>query len=300
MAVETLASTPALGPLYARAALSSRGRGGALPERSLRRERVCVDREHLTAYQRICGFPVGDVLPHTYPHVLGFALQLALMAHRSFPLPLPGLVHVENDITLHRGLSAWDPLDITVGATGLRPHPKGTLVDLVTTVDTAGERAWASRSTYLRREGPHQPAGQPAAASPGWPAPPLSPGVPPPLPSGPPAAVLRLPAGLGRAYARVSGDVNPIHLHPLTARALGFPRTIAHGMWTYARSLAQLGPRTAQPSASHVWFARPVLLPSRVELVVGEQGDVTVAGLRPPAEPGRAQLVLSLTAATPS
>ena len=77
----------------------------------------------------------------------------------------------------------------------------------------------------------------------------------------------RLPEGLGRAYAGVSGDVNPIHLHALSAKAMGFPRAIAHGMWTAARTLAALGAldRAVEPP---VWFAKPVFLPSTVEVVV--------------------------------
>ena len=50
----------------------------------------------------------------------------------------------------------------------------------------------------------------------------------------------RLPGDLGRRYAAVSGDRNPIHLYPLTAKALGFPRQIAHGMWSLARCVAAL------------------------------------------------------------
>ena len=50
----------------------------------------------------------------------------------------------------------------------------------------------------------------------------------------------RLPADLGRRYAAVSGDHNPIHLYPLTAKAFGFPRQIAHGMWTKARCVAAM------------------------------------------------------------
>ena len=36
----------------------------------------------------------------------------------------------------------------------------------------------------------------------------------------------------------MSGDHNPIHLYPLTAKALGFRRQIAHGMWSLARCVA--------------------------------------------------------------
>lgn len=285
MSERTLDESPSLAPLFARAALTARGRGGALPDTSLRLEGVTVDRGRLLDYQRLCRFTGGDVLPHPYPHLLGFPLQVALMADRSFPLPLPGLVHLENRITAHRSLTADDRLDLRVHAEDLRPHPKGQLVDLVTEVEVDGARVWEGRSTYLRRgRGPADAVAEVAASL-----------LPPELPSGPPAGVIRVPEGIGRAYAGVSGDVNPIHLHALTARTMGFPRAIAHGMWTAARTLAALGAATAGPSTSHVWFAKPVLLPSTVELVVGEGHDGTIAGLRSAKDPGLTHLTLQLT-----
>jgi acyl dehydratase len=92
----------------------------------------------------------------------------------------------------------------------------------------------------------------------------------------------------------VAGDVNPIHLHALPAKAMGFPRAIAHGMWTAARTLAALEPRGNDTSTSHVWFAKPVFLPSTVELVVDDQGPVIVAGLRSAKDPAKPHLTLTL------
>jgi acyl dehydratase len=266
-----LERAPSLASVLLRGALTGRGRGGDLPELALRLEGVAPERDRLLRYQRLCGFAGGDVLPHTYPHVLGFPLQVALMADRRFPLPLPGLVHVRNEITVHRPLTAQDRLDITVRADALREHPKGRAVDLLTELAVAGERAWEERSTYLHRCGPR----------PGAP----HEDTPPTVPHGDPAAVWQLPADLGRRYAAVSGDVNPIHLHPLTARPLGFRRPIAHGMWTSARVLAALGRPTSGPSTSRVWFTRPILLPGPVALHVhrgtGGCGTTTAALRRP-------------------
>ena len=73
-------------------------------------------------------------------------------------------------------------------------------------------------------------------------------------------------------YAAVSGDVNPIHLHPLTARVFGFPRAIAHGMWTAARALAALQGRLPDALTYDVGFGRPLLLPSTVELLTRAAG----------------------------
>ena len=81
-----------------------------------------------------------------------------------------------------------------------------------------------------------------------------------------PAATWRVDAATGRRYAAVSGDVNPIHLYPWTARAFGFPRAIAHGMWTAARALAALEGRLPEALSYDVTFGKPLLLPSTVEL----------------------------------
>lgn len=268
-----LDASPRLGPLYAKAALGAVGsRGTTLPDTELAREDVTVDRDHLAEYARVCGFPVADALPATYPHVLAFPLQVALMAQRSFPLPLPGLVHIRNVITTHRPIDAAEPLGVAVHAEGLRAHPKGAQVDLVATIDAAGEEVWEGRSTYLARGG---------TAPEGAPEPPEPPGVP----DGPPVATWRVDAGTGRRYAHASGDVNPIHLHPWTAKAFGFPRAIAHGMWTAAHALAALQGRLPGALTCDVVFGKPLLLPSTVELRTARSGggwDVEVRGRKGP------------------
>ena len=74
----------------------------------------------------------------------------------------------------------------------------------------------------------------------------------------------RLPADLGRRYAAVSGDRNPIHLYPLTAKALGFPRQIAHGMWSKARCVAAIENRLPDAVRVDVAFKKPIVLPGTV------------------------------------
>lgn len=277
---EVLSEAPSLATTFAKAVVTGlrKDTRAPLPDTTVQLQ-VDVDREHLATYQQICGWSVSDVLPHTYPHVLGFPLQATLMARTDFPLPLAGLVHVENTITVHERLTADDELVISVHAEDLRPHPKGTAVDLVTLVDSGDTRVWEGRSTYLAR-GKSNPE---AAAS-----------SPPALPSGTPAARWRVAEDLGRTYAGVSGDINPIHLYGITAKAMGFPRAIAHGMWTYARTLAALGPAVDGPSTSQVWFKKPVLLPGAVELVVDRNEGGFTAGLRSAKKHEIEHLVLTL------
>ncbi|WP_353950172.1 MaoC/PaaZ C-terminal domain-containing protein [Knoellia sp. S7-12] len=280
---ELFGSAPSLAKVFVRAAIAGKKSGGALPTSELVLTGHKVQREHLMDYQRLCGFGVDDVLPHTYPHILGFPLQAELMARKSFPLPLVGLVHVENTITVRRTLTSDDVLDVAVHAEDLRDHPKGRQVDLVTEVSVEGESVWSGRSSYLAR-GRGNPDAERGAESPS-------------MPQGVAAAQCSLPGDLGRRYAAISGDVNPIHMSALTAKAMGFPRAIAHGMWTSARVLGALGRSVNGPSTSHVWFKKPVLLPGKVDFVVDRSQAVVLAGLRNTRKPETEHLVLTLETA---
>lgn len=278
--IETFRQPPSLAKVLVRAALAGKRSGTTLPDTEFVLAGHRVDRAHLMDYQRLCGFAVDDALPHTYPHLLGFPLQVELMGRPSFPLPLAGLVHLENTITVRRALTAADVLDVAVHAEHLRDHARGRQVDLVAEVSVEGEPVWSARSTYLAR-GTGNPDAEAGSVAPA-------------LPGGFAAAQWSLPGDLGRQYAAVSGDVNPIHLHPLPARAMGFPKAIAHGMWTSARVLGALGRPAAGPSTSHVWFRKPVFLPGKVDLVVDRSGPVVVAGLRSTRQPETEHLVLTL------
>lgn len=253
----TVSGIPDLKRLYAKAVVHRGGGDGDLPDVRVVRRDVAVDSGAVVDYERVCGFSVGDSLPQTYPHVLSFPLQMLLMADGGFPLPLLGAVHVENRITVHRALSLGQALDVTVWARDLRDHRRGRQVDLVSEVGVAGETgvAWRGVSTYLARGAGHPDV--PASSPPSTAA----------LAGSPPGPRWGLPADAGRRYAAVSGDWNPIHVHALTARPLGFPTAIAHGMYTYARTLSALGHAVPDEGlTSTVWFRQPVRLPSTVEL----------------------------------
>jgi acyl dehydratase len=223
------------------------GGGGPLPELELE-ESVSAEPGRVADYARVCGFRVRDELPPTYPHVLAFPLHMRLMTDGSFPFRAVGLVHIENRIEVKRRLHAGEELQVRV-----RPeeHPREGAFTLVTEVRSNGELAWREESTMLRR------GGGPAERRPDT----------GPEPSF--VAEWRLPGDLGRRYAAVSGDRNPIHLHPLTAKAFGFPRPIAHGMWTKARCLAALEPSLPEAYEVFVEFRKPILLPARAEFERG-------------------------------
>ncbi|WP_030620158.1 MaoC family dehydratase [Streptomyces sclerotialus] len=249
----TLPRAPRLMPALAKGALTGAGKrpraDAPLPAVRLTLPGVRADAVRTAAYAEVCGFRADSpFLPVTCPHILGFPLAARLMSARSFPLPMLGLVHTTIEIVQHAPLPADRPLDLTVYAAELRPHRRGTEAVLVTEARRDGELVWEDRSTYLAR---HRTGSAPGTS-------------PPAAPELPPRAEWRLPAGLGRRHAAVSGDYNPIHLHPLTARPLGFPRAIAHGMWTFARCAAEAVPEDAPSVRLTAEFRAPVLLPATV------------------------------------
>jgi acyl dehydratase len=266
-----LDAPPNMAVLFARAALTARGRGGDLPATRLARRGVAVDPAVVAAYARVCRFPLADTLPVTYPHVLTFPLQVALMADRAFPLALPGLVHVRNRVEQLRPVDLAEPLDLEVWAERFAHHRSGATVDLCASVSAGGAEVWRSRSTYLAR-GATAPDGAPEAdveVVVGD----LAPG----------AITWRVPDDAGRRYAKVSGDVNPIHLSGLTAKAFGFKRAIAHGMWVKARALAALSGRLPEALTVDVGFRKPLYLPSTVTLATAPRDggwDVEVRGAK--------------------
>ena len=83
-----------------------------------------------------------------------------------------------------------------------------------------------------------------------------------------------MPDDIGRRYAAVSGDTNPIHLRRSTALVFGMSRPIAHGMWTKARSLAAMDGLYPEKLAVDVAFKLPIFLPSKVAFSTWEEdGD---------------------------
>ncbi|HET7689355.1 MAG TPA: MaoC/PaaZ C-terminal domain-containing protein [Nocardioidaceae bacterium] len=222
--------------------------GGELPDLTLVRKGVTVDRAHVAAYAAVCGFPAKDTLPLPYPHMLAFPLHMALMTDGSFPFAAMGTVHLENVITQHRALTADDLLDVKVWAENLRKHAKGTVYDVMTEVSVDGELVWEERSSMLVRGKGDKSADVGLDIE--------------QVPAGP--TTWRLAGDLGRRYGAVSGDRNPIHLYGVTAKAFGFPRQIAHGMWSMARCVASLENRLDEAVTVEVAFKTPILLPGTV------------------------------------
>lgn len=252
-------SLPWATPAYVKALMPRRrGIENGIPRIEAHLRGLQPDASRLTRYRSVCNFPASDHLPVSYPHVLAFPLHLQVLTHRAFPLGLMGLVHVRNTIRQKRAIGAGEELDLTVYVEGHQDVSNGIEFDLMTRVHTAGDEqaVWESTSTMLarsrvktdkkeKRQRERRQSVPETGQSVSWP----------------------VVAGIGRRYARVAGDINPIHLSAVSARLFGFPRAIAHGMWLLARCVAELDGRLPNgPLTYDVAFKLPVLLPGRVVL----------------------------------
>ncbi|WP_395604225.1 MaoC family dehydratase [Pseudomonas sp. B21128] len=255
----TLDREPSLPGLYARAATRRKITGTQLPDSGLRCW-VDVDRKRLADYRKVCGFNDDGLLPPTYPHILAFALQMQLLTAKDFPFPLLGLIHLRNRIRVLRPMGGISRAQVSVRVHNLQPHPKGATFDLLTTLDDQLGPLWEAESQMLCRgvklDG--------EAVDQRW----------EPSQALTEVAHWKAPADIGRQYAKVSGDYNPIHLSAASAKLFGFPTVIAHGLWNKARTLAALADHL--PKANFevtVHFRKPVRLPSEVTLLASEAGS---------------------------
>jgi acyl dehydratase len=254
MSIQELSAAPSTASLYSRALLGSlagKKSGDTLPDVELRLNDLKIDRQQLAAYNRVCGFAQRETIPATFPFILAFPLHMSLITAPDFPFAAMGLVHISNSITQHRPIKASEALNIRVRPGNLRPHDKGVQFSIFTEVRVGDELVWESEGAMLKRSaGGGKAEAKPAPAAKTKPA---------------PANVLwSVPADIGRRYGAVSGDRNPIHLYAFTAKLFGFPRAIAHGMWTKAHCLAALDGRLPDAYTVDVQFKLPLLLPAKV------------------------------------
>lgn len=209
------------------------------------------------AYRKVCGGAKTDNLPVCYPQVMAFPLHLHLMGHPDFPLAAMGMVHVSNTIEQFAAMPIAGNYDVSVEIKSIQDTQRGYEFDLVTEFQNAqGQLVWRGTTSILsRRSDKSSSAGKPRKKSPT--------AKPSNLPE---LANWVLKPNLGRRYARVSGDINPIHLSGPTAKLLGFKRAIIHGMWTLARSTADIPADTQAPGVLKVDFKTPLFLPGSAKL----------------------------------
>jgi len=256
--------TPSTLNLYRRALFAKGLKGSTpkLPTTSITLANIKADEKKVNQYRNVCGFNQdNNLLPITFPHILAFPLHLELMLLKEFPFAVMGMVHIRNEITQYRAINLLETMDVSCRFSDIRKTDKGFDVDIKTEIHITGELVWESISTNLvRKKTDIKPA--PKAQEPSQ------------LVDLPYKEFWNLSSDLGRRYALISGDSNPIHLFSLSAKLFGFKGHIAHGMWTKARVAAALCEKLDTDACKIIVdFKLPIFLPTSIQLNYDQQGS---------------------------
>ncbi|MBV8633342.1 MAG: hypothetical protein JO002_02530, partial [Burkholderiaceae bacterium] len=178
----------------------------------------------------------------------------------AFPFRLLGMIHAENSLREERRPEVAAPLVIATKVEIEAPDPRGALYcSLHSTAQQHGATVFTCTSRYLARRGKSAGEGMARAAE---------------HENMPALAAWDLDHASGRRYAAVSGDWNPIHLWPWSARLFGLPSPIIHGMHTVAAACARLEQATERRvTMMSARFKAPIALGARVELHADLEAD---------------------------
>lgn len=275
-----------------------------LPPTKLYLSPVTIDPEHLAAYNSLCDFKVDSqpgFVPITYPLILFFKLQSLLLLSDTFPFPGLGLVHLANEIVQMERISSTGTSTHSYNATvyceeSVQRHKKGYCFTVVSELyrvtrdeNAADVLVWRSRSTVLS-QCTHSERAEKESKHPITPYLSLLPEAEMSSCAG--ETTWKFAENIGRQFAALSCDYNPIHINRLTAALFGFIRGhIIHGMCTCAQALANIqceddeakffvntekGDRKRKEVVTfYVEFKTPVYLPGEVMLqtALGSKDD---------------------------
>ncbi|GGW86024.1 MaoC/PaaZ C-terminal domain-containing protein [Alteromonas halophila] len=232
----------------------------SLPQR-IYSQSVAPRQEHYRRYCDVVGWHDSDQVHPCYLQVLALRLQLKCLLDKKSPFAAMGLIHIENAIEVHRTPDLAQPIDLRVRFKSVKQHRHGWLLTLEVQAFQDEKCIHEATSGYLARvHAAHVGLRQPEN------------GGQHPLPAGDVAGELDADAGIGRRYARVAGDINPIHLSAVSARLFGFKSALAHGMWSLAAAASNIVDEQHNHSAKGVIealscsFHKPLLLPGSAEV----------------------------------
>lgn len=205
----------------------------------------------------------GQQVPLTYFYLLAQRAQIALMLDSRFPHAIPGLIHAGNDMRWHEQFQEGLALDIQVSVSSFQRSEDAKSIVFSVEISQCGRRIISCLSEY-------RIPGRPRRTS-AWHV----------LPESFSESFYQegwiFDKSVSRRYAMISGDFNPIHLSSLLARAFGFRRAIAHGMYSIGRAAVSIERHTRRPLiAISARFKRPILVATHA--VFGFDSTTTTQG----------------------
>jgi acyl dehydratase len=217
-----------------------------------------INEAHLQQYKKFVGFTNEPGVPLSYFYLFAQRAQLCMMMDSRFTYPVPGLVHMANSMQSIGLVDATLPMDLKITATQEPVTQTGRLCILFDVIiGQLGMPKVRCTSRYLGKRGNKKDAAKDNVE---------------PQSNLEPLADWALMQDSGRRYAALSGDYNPLHLWPWSARLFGFKKPIAHGMYSVAKAQARIETNLGKPVTSlAATFVMPGSLPGHMQLSVGEK-----------------------------
>lgn len=221
-----------------------------------------ADRNLYNGLRQIWELPDYGVLPPVFPAVATFMTHLKHLSDPKFPFQAMGTVHIRTLIEQVRALRVDEVVCYRCWVEGHREVERGIEFDMVTEASVNDEVISTTIMTMFRkgargrRDGARPPIpvhNHLVAHDSSWTVDPWT----------------------ARRYARLTGDINPIHLSTLTAKVLGFKGMMLHGMWSLGRACAM---HPVQMMGNNIRieseFKLPVFLPATLRYRWWEEDGV--------------------------
>lgn len=239
--------------------------GDTLPRIKVSVHNISVNKEKLKKYMAICEFKDNGFLPLLYPHVFSAPKHMTILSHKLFPIPVMGTLHYRNHSIQHRLIRIDEALDIDVELVESRIVKQGLEIDYTIQVKTEGELVWESITTYLKK-GKFGKDFQISSNS----------DIIIPMSENVEKIDLYIPENIGKKYARICSDYNPIHISKTVAKLSGFKRDIAHAMWATANAMSKLHiDISSHPIRVDLVFKGPLFLDSHSHILTAQSSEVT-------------------------
>ncbi len=217
--------------------------------------------DQLKKYCAATGLEDDGSLPILFPHVLTAPVHMTFIAHKDFPLSPLGALHLRNHILQHEPIRAGEKMDVRCCLAASRVVKSGLEFDVQTAIHVDGPRKWESIATYFVRGKKFGEAGEPPAIA-----------EMDDLGEPNTDTTFHVPKNMGRHYAGIARDYNPIHVSKILAKLFGFKRDIIHGMWAAAKAMSQLpAVATDGPVRHDLAFKGPIFIDSDVSLKADAQ-----------------------------
>lgn len=198
--------------------------------------RGTFDEQHVNQYRELTGLQAAEpsVVPMLYAHSFLGPLHLQMLTDSAVPVSVLGSVHSRNHILQYQPLRTSDELDVQLCLRPGRRRKQGYELDLTTDIRVDETLIWTSVSAFLvKMKKPKSDAELDLESV-------LASSIANIAGERHTMGTFAVPPSTGKRFGLLTRDVNPIHTSYLAAKAFGFERDLAHGMWGMARALPLL------------------------------------------------------------